>query len=328
MVCFSPRTAWFKDDGQITFVSTKAKFIDRPFKIRCRQCFGCRRKDACDWATRCVHEQQFHDCSSFLTLTYDNQNVPLDGSLCHRDFQLFMKSFREDNPGLKIRMLMCGEYGEELGRPHFHAIIFGHDFSADRTPFKRGPGGHMIYNSASLDRYWKRGWSTVSDVSFQSAAYVAGYVFKKVYGKSAPDHYERYDPHTGEVFFLKPEYNLASKRPPLGFEWLTRYYEEIFVDDDHIVLTGDRHVGIPRAYRDWYKKHHPLDYEDFKLRTVSSFNDRQRRDLRHYLTVNSDCDDFSKEYSLIVQCVESDYIKSRQHVAAVNSRQFSRKESL
>lgn len=356
MVCYFPRNAWFKEDGSFTFNRKQAvNPLAPPMKSSCKQCFGCRRKNACDWATRCVHEQSLHDCSSFITLTYDQQNIPSDRSLCHRDWQLFMKSFREDNPHVRIRQLMCGEYGEDLGRPHFHGIIFGHDFYADRTPFKRGPGGHMIYNSSSLDRYWKRGWATVSDVCFESAAYVAGYCFKKINGDKALTHYERYDPYTGEVFLLRPEYNRASKFPPLGIAWLEKFHEEIFVNDDHVVLSGDRHVGIPRAYRDWYKLNYPSAYEAFKARSLKSYDDRLKADLKLWQSVNgasgyvqylvdnvdvisensnmrrlvsSDLDVFATEYNLLVEGIETDYVWSRREAAVVSHRANARKESL
>ena len=43
-------------------------------------------------------------------------------------FKKFMKRLRKRFKGKRIRFYMCGEYGEQFDRPHFHACIFGVDF--------------------------------------------------------------------------------------------------------------------------------------------------------------------------------------------------------
>ena len=58
----------------------------------------------------------------FITLTYNNENLPPGDELCKRDLQLFIKRLRKVNPG--IRYFAIGEYGEEGKRPHYHAVIF------------------------------------------------------------------------------------------------------------------------------------------------------------------------------------------------------------
>lgn len=64
-----------------------------------------------EWAVRCVHEAKFHEKSMFITLTYDEKNVPEDYGLHHEHFQKFIRSFRK-RTGEKLRYFMCGEYGE------------------------------------------------------------------------------------------------------------------------------------------------------------------------------------------------------------------------
>ena len=120
-----------------------------------------------------------------------------------RDFQLFAKKLRQDQKfkGMDgkngIRFYHCGEYGlccrkcglsgsfcrcerfyASIGRPHYHACIFNYDFP-DKVPYKVTPQGHVLYVSKQLSRLWPFGFSTIGDLSWQSAAYTARYVMKK-----------------------------------------------------------------------------------------------------------------------------------------------------
>ena len=75
------------------------------------------------WALRCMHEAKLHDRNCFVTLTYDDLHLPPHGSLRYRDIQLFHKKLRRRVGA--FRFFLCGEYGEQLGRPHYHACYFG-----------------------------------------------------------------------------------------------------------------------------------------------------------------------------------------------------------
>jgi len=80
------------------------------------------------WVFR-LQRQQYEtpDCV-FLTLTYDYDNLPfINGkpTLVKKHYQLFLKRLRKALPTRKIKYVLCGEYGDEKGRPHYHAILFG-----------------------------------------------------------------------------------------------------------------------------------------------------------------------------------------------------------
>ena len=115
MVCLSPLEAWYSKElnvtGKRSLVFDKREALTGiPVKIPCGQCIGCRLQKSLDWAVRCVHEKSLHEESSFVTLTYDDEHLPANGSLVYRDFQLFMKRYRKIT-GSGVRFLMCGEYG-------------------------------------------------------------------------------------------------------------------------------------------------------------------------------------------------------------------------
>jgi len=166
-------------------------------------------------------------------------------SLVYSDFQLFMKRLRKARHGQVIRFYMCGEYGDNFGRPHFHACLFG-CFFPDRTFLRDLPSGSRLYESAELQNLWPHGYSSIGDVTFESAAYVARYVMKKMTGNNAEQHYQLLDQESGEVIDRVPEFNRMSLKPGIGAAWLEKYGSEVYPRDT-IVVNGKK-CKPPRYY--------------------------------------------------------------------------------
>lgn len=202
------------------------------------------------WAIRCTHEASLHKFNCYLTLTYSDSNLPSDGSLNYRDFQLFMKRFRKMFPDDTIRFYMCGEYGDKTERPHYHALIFGFDFPDKK--FLKVSRGNTLFVSKTLDSLWGLGHCFIGAVSFQSAAYVARYVMKKQTGKNAEDYYRRVHPETGEIVDLVPEFNKMSLRPGIGGDWIEKYPASVYPHD--FVVHNGREYKPPRFYDTRYEK--------------------------------------------------------------------------
>lgn len=256
MACFSPLTAWQLDSGEIVFAE-RGK-IRRQLDLPCGQCIGCRLERSRQWAMRCMHEAQLHDENSFVTLTYDDKH--LVSSLDYRDFQLFMKRLRKKVS--KARFYMCGEYGEKYRRPHFHACLFGVGFS-DRIEWSKSGSGELLYRSATLEALWPHGFSSIGSVTFDSAAYVARYVMKKVTGQLASAHYSSLDFHTGELLSLKPEFTRMSLKPGIGAEWFKRYKSDVY-NFDSVVVNGQL-VKPPRYYDKLLSVSDPDTFEALEL---------------------------------------------------------------
>ncbi|AKI26923.1 replication protein VP4 [Gokushovirinae Fen672_31] len=220
-----------------------------PIKVPCGQCVGCRLEKSRQWAMRCMHEKKLHNNNCFITLTYDNDHLPPGGTLVKRDLQLFMKRLRKER-GAGVRFYACGEYGDFNARPHYHAILFNCDFF-DRRLFSRGAGAkHPVFTSVGLSELWTAGLSVVGDVTFESAAYVARYVMKKITGSKAADHYAVVD-GDGVVTDRLPEFTVMSRRPGIGFEWFRRYGVESYAHDS--VIVNGRPVRPPRYYDTKYE---------------------------------------------------------------------------
>lgn len=245
MPCYYPMKGWRSRErhpvtGKRKIVFNRNEgFVDLPVVIPCGQCVGCRLERSRQWAIRCVHEASLYDKNCFITLTYDDLHLPVGGSLDVSAFQKFMKRLRK-RFGEGIRFFHCGEYGEKFGRPHFHACIFNFDFGDKVLWSVRN--GCRLYLSADLVELWPFGFSTVGEVTFESAAYVARYVMKKITGDKADEHYV--NKLTGEI--REPEYVTMSRRPGIGKPWLEKFGSDVYPSD--FVVIGGKKMRPPKYY--------------------------------------------------------------------------------
>ena len=253
MPCYSPLRGWRSSERSPTgkrriVFNPRDALRDLPVSVPCGQCVGCRLERSRQWAVRCVHEASLHERNCFITLTYDDAHLPADGSLNLDHFQKFMKRLRK-RFGDGIRFFHCGEYGENFGRPHYHACLFNFDLP-DRE-FWSCREDVNLYTSKILSSLWPFGFVTVGDVTFESAAYVARYVMKKVTGDNASDHYRFTNEITGQVYDRKPEYVTMSRRPGIGRGWVDKYLDDVY-PFDFIVINGVK-CKPPRFYDGVYE---------------------------------------------------------------------------
>lgn len=241
-----------------------AECVVRDFiEVPCGQCLGCRLQYSREWANRCLLELQDHDSAFFATLTYDNPHVPKSAygdpetgeaipslTLRKRDLQLFMKRLRKAFPDDKIRFYACGEYGERTYRPHYHVILFGLHLD-DLQVYERDPEtGFVMYTSPSFQRCWSVkdddgvvrpiGRAVVSEVSWETCAYTARYVTKKLSGFAACF----YDDHN-----IEPPFTQMSLKPGIGRNYYDNHpdlykYEYINVSTE----KGGRKFRPPKYF--------------------------------------------------------------------------------
>lgn len=235
-------------------------------KLPCGQCIGCRLERSRQWAIRCVHEASLHKENCFITLTYDEEHIPKDHSLNKRDFTLFMKKLRKKY-GSKIRFFMCGEYGDQLLRPHYHACLFNFR-PPDLLPWAVRADKITLYRSAAMEKLWSRGYVTVGDVSFESAAYVARYVVKKVTGSKAADYYRD----------KLPEYTNQSRRPGIAAGWLEKYKTDVYPLDKIVIRDGTQ-CRPPRYYDKIYDVETAVEMKPLQERIKSKDIDISQFDL-------------------------------------------------
>lgn len=241
MPCFHPIKGFKGINGGIAF-DTKNGYADFPMEVPCGRCTGCRVTYSRQWAARCIHEAQTHDENCFVTLTYDDANLPPGGSLNPKHFTDFLKRLRRSIAPKKISFFHCGEYGDDYTRPHYHALLFGHWFPDSRPVPGKSKSGKTQFRSQELEKLWGMGHCTIGAVTYQSAAYCARYILKK----KSLDNYERLDPQTGEIITLVREYATMSVNPAIGKRWFEKYASDAF-PDDFVIVDGKKHQ-VPRYY--------------------------------------------------------------------------------
>lgn len=169
------------------------KFIESVL-LPCGKCPACIERKIMEWSFRLDEERKDSECCYFVTLTYDNENVPLNqyGKMTLNKEHLtgFFKLLKQNKrrsftkkakangkryadwenhyygsnlENSKIKYYAVGEYGTKRKRPHYHAIIF----NTART---------------DIEKYWKYGSVDIQHPRGKEAmSYVAKYMYKRIY---------------------------------------------------------------------------------------------------------------------------------------------------
>lgn len=221
-----------------------------------------------------------HERNCFITLTYDEAHLPPDTfegthGLDLADWQNFAKRLRK-NYG-KFRFLHCGEYGEKNKRPHYHACVFGIDFHEDRKFHRTSQSGDKQYTSEILNKAWKKGFTEIGTLNFDSAAYCAGYILKKITGKQQFETYGRIkdgriNKTTGECpasgsmdsTVIRPPYTTMSRNPGIGATWIDKYYCDVYPHDE--VIVNGHETRPPKYYDTYLEKRDPTLHARIKSR--------------------------------------------------------------
>lgn len=192
--------------------------------VPCGKCLACRIAKRTEWSMRMLHELDSYRDACFITLTYDMDNLPPNGSLDKAELQKFWKRLRKSLGDRKIRYFACGEYGDKFGRPHYHAIVFG---------LSLRPCDRQLVRNA-----WRHGLCHFGLAQPDSIRYVAQYVDKKYTGDLSRQVYEA----TGR----EPVFKVSSLG--LGREYVERNRTQL-VQQSKCTVNGVDH-SLPRYYLD------------------------------------------------------------------------------
>lgn len=256
MPCYKPLVAFQPlEGGQLVFAEKKGC---REVQIPCGQCIGCRIEKVDAWGFRCMAEASLHRHNHFVTLTYSDEHLPDDESLNHRDWQLFAKRLRERvGP---FRFFMCGEYGDQFKRPHFHALLFGIDLPELRK-LNSVYSTHDVYSCEVLGEAWGKGFHTIGTVTHESAKYVASYVLKRCSDEVAAERFA-WVTRFGEVVERTQPYGRMSLKPGIGAKWIEKYWRDCV--NHGAVYDGQYRKKIPPFFGTLIEKIDPKAAEDLE----------------------------------------------------------------
>lgn len=172
-------------------------------QVPCGICDICKESKITSFVERCRMETQSHDSLPwFVTLTYDDDNLPFDGVRV-RDVQLFLKRFRinleRSGFDFKLRYCCSGEYGKTTHRAHYHLIMWGLDCF---NPEDYERVGSILYNS------WDKGYTMhrfIDPKDDKSFYYTAKYLRKENVVPTFTDELDEIHPCNNPFFFSHEE---------------------------------------------------------------------------------------------------------------------------
>lgn len=230
MKCFTPITIFRPLNGNSVNKDYRSDVVP------CGKCPACLRRRQAGWIFRLEQEQLVSTSAAFLTLTYNNENLPYSASglpnLNKKHHTGFIKRLRKqihthftDENTQAIKYYSCGEYGTNTNRPHYHSIIFN-------LPMD------IIENPTLLDTTWQMGNTMLAVCNTNTITYTTKYINKTLYHKKEPtDDREN-------------EFQLQSKG--LGKSYLTdktiKYYKNQKIP--YLVKEDGKKGTMPRYYRD------------------------------------------------------------------------------
>ena len=268
---------WYEKQNEWFRENDPPEIMREFMKVPCGECEGCQEAYSKEWAVRCLLEAQEHEHNYFITLTYDEYNIPRDdeivdektgviyendnwmqGHLVKNHWRKFEKDLRRyweyhyNHTG--IRFYACGEYGGQTQRPHYHAILMNFPIPLDKLKVHSMSNGNPIFECEIIEKIWGKGFISLAEVNWDTCAYVARYVMKKQKGKMTRERYFE----TGKT----PEFVLMSRRPGIAQAYAAKNLQNIYSNDE-IIIKGHREkiqpVKPPKYYdRLFDKEHHEL----------------------------------------------------------------------
>lgn len=202
---------------------------EEPLPVPCGKCPSCVKRKISQWSFRLMQQEKYSHDAYFITLTYDNNHVPITDrgylTLVKRDLQLFFKRLRKLN-STKISYYAVGEYGSKTQRPHYHIILFNCHISTVQTAWR--------FEGRDI------GECHYGDVNGASVGYTLKYISKG----------RRF--HDSDSDDRQPEFALMSKR--IGSQYLTdsmtKWHKSDINNRMYVQLKDGRRVAMPRYFKD------------------------------------------------------------------------------
>ncbi len=245
-MCWQPITL----RNQTTWKTINGRKQEVSQNVPCGKCQQCLKAKLSAWLFRLDKELEVAKNPLFITLTYDNTNLPLTKNglvtLRKSDVQNFFKRFRKEyckkigNGTSGLRYYLCGEYGSKFGRPHYHMILLN------------------CLHPDIIHKNWQNGHVLTLPLKSGGTYYVLKYLAKK-------------DSKLKEG--QQKLFSLVSGG--FGKNYLTdaiKQYHNASIENSHLTMRGGQKVPIPKYYKDHI-------YNDEMRRKVSQYMEKLSLDL-------------------------------------------------
>lgn len=210
--------------------------------VPCGKCPACDLNRVEDFKNRALFEFKHSDNAFFITLTYDEENLPFDenlgiATLKKDDYQRFMKRLRKKNEKvrlrygsyqnnalnrLKLRYIFVGEYGPQNLRPHYHAILFNISIPPEVN--------QLNYVVNLITDCWTLGNIKIGHVEAGAIDYCVSYILGK-----------RKHATSNQAPFME-----ASRRPGIGYEYVNKMRDYHNGSGEVLMVHGNVKRRMPR----------------------------------------------------------------------------------
>ena len=204
------------------------------FRVPCGHCIECLQRQQNDWMQRIVSQARESGSMCFMTLTYDEDHVPIryshSGSgeifmtVSKRDVQNWIKAYRirleRRGCDTKFKFFITSEYGPLHLRPHYHCLFFGiNDLQAQEMAAAWQKGHVDVKHVKPV----KKG-DSLDDAFSQVAGYVAKYCCKGMFenplikDRKVEKVFRLVSKHFGEEYIIQNTFFYVPKASSLNYK--------------------------------------------------------------------------------------------------------------
>lgn len=232
---------------------------DKYIYVPCGRCAWCRKAKRNEWCLRFEIESKDNLYTDFVTLTYNEDNIPYyineeDGVFEMRasqsDVQKFVKRLRK--AGYKFKYFIVSELGPKNKRPHYHGIFFSNEKISEDD----------------IQKKWNKGFTSSYPATPGAMRYVTKYILK---GNDRTNNFM-----------------LCSKRPAIGASYVkyanahhTYRKTEDGVYQFSMPVVGGKLCPMPRYYKKKFAQF--FDELDFEMNNVKVISQMEERPKQYYL---------------------------------------------
>lgn len=265
--------------------------------VPCNRCWQCLVRNMYQWKFRLMEEQKSSVSSFFCTLTYNETTVPKSRNglltLLKTDVQKFLKRLRKyqeknykDYP--KIKYFLCGEYGTETMRPHYHAIFFNvhPEMTKIYNLFNEEQKGVRLVTEnyrSNFVEIWGLGNVDIAPAEAGSIAYTVSYMLKS----SKQDLFKNKKQLKLEALKEEDdrEFEFRVMSNGIGTGYLTpekiKYYNDKKIP--FMVVEGGNKMAMPRYYKEKIYDEEALEEIAQKVEDFTKNNKKYTRKEREFL---------------------------------------------
>lgn len=177
--------------------------------VPCNNCYFCKTRKKFEWTSRVLMERYSYDNGFFITLTYNNENLPKDGgvSYAHADYFIdeLRKKFKDARFGFSYYLM--SEYGGRSRRPHYHMHLL--------------TDAPLSFVNHVVSKLWNKGFIKIGNSTLKSVLYTS-------------------------AFHLLPKEHIDSNYPRPNFHIISRGLGKSYIEQhrDYYNATGRRKFDV------------------------------------------------------------------------------------